>query len=76
MSGSFPVSLPGSGDVDVWWIDLNRIEDDCPSVISPVDPGLDSYRLSTRSYTLVDFGESVRIVQTRAASLRDIAPWV
>ena len=35
MSGSTPVSLPGSDDVDVWWIDLDRIADDSPSVLSP-----------------------------------------
>ena len=26
-------------------------------MVSPVDPGLDSYRLATRSYTLVDLAK-------------------
>lgn len=34
MSGSNPVSLSGLGDVDVWWIDLDRIEDDSPSLLT------------------------------------------
>ena len=34
MSGSTPVALPGSDDVDVWWIELDRIEDGSPSVLS------------------------------------------
>ena len=33
MSGSTPASLPGLGDVDVWWIDLERIEDEVPSLL-------------------------------------------
>jgi 4'-phosphopantetheinyl transferase len=35
MSGSTRISPPASGNVDVWWIDLDRIEDDSPSVLSP-----------------------------------------
>jgi 4'-phosphopantetheinyl transferase len=34
VSGSTPVSLPGLGGVDVWWIDLDRIADDSPSVLA------------------------------------------
>jgi 4'-phosphopantetheinyl transferase len=34
VNGSSPVSAPGSGDVDVWWIDLSRIADDSPSSLS------------------------------------------
>jgi 4'-phosphopantetheinyl transferase len=34
MSGSASGSLPGGGDVDVWWIDLDRIEDDSPSLLA------------------------------------------
>jgi 4'-phosphopantetheinyl transferase len=34
VSGSPPVCLPGADDVDIWWIDLGRIEDGSPSVLS------------------------------------------
>ena len=34
MSGSAPISPPGPDDVDIWWIDLNRIEDDAQSVLA------------------------------------------
>jgi 4'-phosphopantetheinyl transferase len=34
VSGSTPVSRPGLGEIDVWWIDLERIEDDSPSVLA------------------------------------------
>jgi 4'-phosphopantetheinyl transferase len=34
VSGSAPVSLPDLGAVDVWWIDLDRIEDDSPSLLA------------------------------------------
>jgi len=34
VSGSNPVSPPGLGGVDVWWIGLDRIEDDSPSVLA------------------------------------------
>ena len=34
MSGRTPVSLPGLGDVDVWWVDLDGIEDDSPSLLA------------------------------------------
>jgi hypothetical protein len=27
-------SLPGFGDVDIWWIDLDRIEDESPLVLT------------------------------------------
>ncbi len=37
MSGPTPVSLPGVGDVDVWWIDLDRIADDSSPVLAHDD---------------------------------------
>ncbi len=35
MSGVPAVSPPRAGEVDIWWIALDRIEDDSPSVLSP-----------------------------------------
>jgi 4'-phosphopantetheinyl transferase len=34
VSGSTPESLPSLGTVDIWWIDLDRIEDDSPSLLA------------------------------------------
>lgn len=35
MNASAPLSAPGPGDVHIWWIDLERIEDGALSVLSP-----------------------------------------
>ena len=34
MSDFTSFSLPGFGDVDIWWIDLDRIEDESPLVLT------------------------------------------
>jgi hypothetical protein len=34
VSGFTAFSLPGFGDVDIWWIDLDRIEDESPLVLT------------------------------------------